>query len=283
MSPAAGLFAVLLFAGSVETGPAENVVHLRDGSVLRGEVLRYEGGVLVLRTAYGEITVQESAIARIEGSTNVVVPAEAPPSPPPAGATAPAAPARPAGRAPVDGSGFSFGADLGIQIPRGNFYGNRFKRGGSFRLHGGWRFHPQLSVETAFAVAAGRVDRDEVEGGAAYVHILNADFRWYPPIDLGRLQPNLLAGWTVLSMMSFTRRDETRFSYAGYSPTIGAGFRMRTQLARVFVSGDVRYHFTRYQNVTVDDGSETSPDPLPLEHQAHGDTLQFLAGAGFQF
>ena len=285
MPLAAALFAVLLFGGSVEAGPVENVVHLRDGAVLRGQVVRYEGGELVLRTQYGEIRVPESAIARIEGESPVVVPPEpgATPAPTPAVSTpAPAtAPRRSGGL--IEGTGVWFGADLGLQIPRGNFYGNRFEQGGAFRLHGGWRFHPQLSVESAFAFGAGRVDRDEVDGGAAYVHFLNADFRWYPPLELGPVQPSLLAGWTVLSVMSFATRDETQYSYGGYSPTIGAGFRMRTQLARFFVSGDVRYHFTRYQTETIDDGSDGTPEPIPMEHQRHGDTIQFLAGAGFQF
>lgn len=276
------LLAVIILGGSVQTGPVENVVHLRDGSVLRGEVVRYEGGLLVLRTAYGEVTVQESAIARIEGRSDVIAPPD-PGTPPPPAAPPATPPVRPTGGGAIHGTGIWFGADLGLQIPRGNFYGNRFEQGGMFRLHGGWRFHPQLSVETAFAFGAGRIDRDDVEGGAAYLHILNADFRWYPPVELGPLQPNLLAGWTLVSFMGFTTREETNYSYGGYSPAIGAGFRLRTRTRGFFLSGDLRYHFTRYQTETIDDGSDSSADPVPMEHQGHGDTVQLLAGAGFQF
>lgn len=63
---AAALFLVIGLALPVVALAAGQVVHLKDGTILRGEVVAQKDGVMTFRTSIGIVSVPEASIARVE-------------------------------------------------------------------------------------------------------------------------------------------------------------------------------------------------------------------------
>lgn len=174
-------------------------------------------------------------------------------------------------------TGFNLGFNAGFQNVRGNFFGNDVKPGPAFKLELGWRILPLLSLETGLAVGTG--ESEDLDETVTFLHIFNLDARFFP-LGAGRLEPNVLAGWTVGSAASVELAPNTTLTLLGYSPTLGAGTRFHlSDLA--YVQGDFRYLYTRFTDATIDvDGDSTSGS---LITQRHGDAFMVLLGAGLQF
>ena len=197
-------------------------------------------------------------------------------TPPPAAAAATAPTARSAGQ-PTTHTGFFFDSAIGFQNPRGNTYGNIFEPGLALKVAFGWRIVPMFSLESGFVYGRGTIDAPDVSD-ATYLHLFNLDARFFP-LESGQLEPNLLVGYTAISVLTFDVGDVS-VTYTGYSPTVGAGMRYHFN-EKGYLTGDFRYMYTRFTDFDLDDGT-TSVDG-PTRSQLHGDLIQVLVGVGIQF
>ena len=174
-------------------------------------------------------------------------------------------------------TGFNLGFNAGFQNVRGNFFGNDVKPGPAFKFDFGWRIVPLVSLESGLAVGTGK--SEDLDETVTFVHILNLDARYFP-LGAGKLEPNVLAGWTLGSGASVELAPDVTLTLTGYSPTLGVGTRFHvTDLA--YVQGDFRYLYTRFTDVTVDSNGQS--DSASLVTQRHGDAFMVLLGAGLQF